>query len=183
MTQTTTTANTLGSMIAKLCESGLGLGNAMAADIDAAIFASQPTGKDGQTINTNHPAFNYGHLAIYPARVLEMCGLDAASAAAPAGYEDLFKAGVECRNDPSRTIYPKKDEIMAAYTKGYTALIQQMPKVSDERLAAINPREGRFRDMCPTIGHAAMFLATSHIMMHLGQVSTWRRCFGLKSVM
>jgi hypothetical protein len=37
--------------------------------------------------------------------------------------------------------------------------------------------------MCPTIGAVANFLLSAHHMMHLGQVSAWRRAVGLGSVL
>ena len=52
--------------------------------------------KDGKPVNTNHPAFVYGHLTTYGPRILALVGKESAAEAAPAGFDALFKAGVEC---------------------------------------------------------------------------------------
>src|SRR4051812_16778783 len=63
--------------------------------------------KAGLTIvDTNHPVFVFGHLSLYPARIMKFGGLDGSAVAAPAGWEDLFKAGVLCHDDPEGKIYP-----------------------------------------------------------------------------
>jgi hypothetical protein len=42
---------------------------------------------------------------------------------------------------------------------------------------------GRMSEMLPTLGAAMMFMCGSHLQMHLGQVSSWRRAMGLGSAM
>lgn len=158
------------------------LGGLLLKDIKPEIFARVPV-QDGKPVHMNHAAFNYGHLAIYPARIMKLLGKDSAEAAAPEGWEDLFKAGVECKDDPQGTIYPKMDAIMAAYNRGYNTVLNALGSVSDEALMQQNPIEGRLREMCPTVGAAVAFMTMSHPMMHLGQVSAWRRMFGLGPVM
>ena len=158
------------------------LGGLLLKDVKPEIFARFPT-KDGKPVQTNHAAFCYGHLAVYPAKIMKMLGRDSAEAAVPEGWEDLFKAGAECKDDPSGTIYRKMDAVVAAYNRGYNTVLNALGSVADGVLLAQNPAEGRFRDMCPTVGAAAAFLTMSHPMMHLGQVSAWRRMFGLGPVM
>src|SRR4051812_11621375 len=41
------------------------------------------TGGAPLMVDTNHPVFVYGHLALYPARVMKFAGLDGAALAAP----------------------------------------------------------------------------------------------------
>lgn len=161
----------------------LALADRMLADIKPETFSTKP--RFGSTVvNANHPAFVYGHLATYPAAWLSVSGLAAVPAAvAPANYADLFAAGKECRDDPSRTIYPPMPEIVDAFRRTHTAALDALASLSDDKFNSPNPREGRMREMFPTLGGMLMFYMTSHMMMHLGQVSTWRRCFGLGSVM
>jgi hypothetical protein len=66
---------------------------------------------------------------------------------------------------------------------GYRKVAEVLPDVSDETFARDNPMEGRFREVFPKVGTAVNFLCTSHLMMHLGQISTWRRAIGLASAM
>lgn len=161
----------------------IGLAGLMLKDVKPETFARFPVGHDGKPVRTNHPAFVYGHLATYPARMLEMMGKDRAPAAVPEEFEALFKAGVECKDDPEGTIYPKMDAIVSAFNRGYEAVLKALPEVSEDVFARPNPIEGRFREMCPTVGVAVSFLCLAHPMMHLGQVSAWRRMFGLGSAM
>lgn len=74
--------------------------------ISPATFARKPD-IGGRVIDTNHPAFVFGHLSLYPFGALTMLGLDATKAPKPAGFDDLFAAGKECRDDPAGTIYPR----------------------------------------------------------------------------
>lgn len=159
----------------------LGMADRLLAGIKPETFARKPR-FGGTVVDTNHPAFVYGHLALYPARWLSDAGLDPRVAATPAGFQ-VFAAGQECRDDEAGTIYPPMTEIVEAFRRVHTAALDQLATLSDERLGGPNPREGRIREMFPTLGGVLMFYMTSHMMLHLGQVSAWRRCFGLGSVM
>jgi folate-binding protein YgfZ len=54
--------------------------------------------------------------------------------------------------------------------------------LDDAVFARENPNE-KVRSRFPTVGTAIAFMLTSHVMMHFGQVSAWRRCYGLPSAM
>jgi len=160
---------------------GLGLSELLVKDVKPSIFARKPT-VGGKLIEANHAAFNFGHLALYPSRLLTVCGLDGSSITAPAGFDDLFAAGKECRDDAEGTIYPEMNVVMDAFLRSHREAFESMAKVDDAVLSQPNPREG-MRARLPTVGSAVVFYTNSHVMMHLGQVSTWRRCFGLGPVM
>jgi hypothetical protein len=151
-------------------------------DIEPARFARLPS-IGGTTIHTNHPAWVYGHLSLYPGRVLAMLGRPGSGPANPPRFEDLFKGGTPCLDDPSGTVYPSMEAITAHFFAAMRAAQAALPSVSDEALARANPVEGRLRDMFPTIAGAANFMLGAHVMSHLGQVSAWRRCMGLGPVM
>ena len=173
------------TIIADAAERTQGLAAKLLVGVTAQTFARKPhLHKDGKpfVVDTNHPAFVYGHLSIYPARVLTMMKLDAAAHTMSDAYIELFKAGAPCLDDAEGRIYPKMDEIVANYTKGYAAVIAATRGVNDALLLEANPDEQR-RQFFPTIGHAVVFMLNNHVMMHLGQVSAWRRCFGLASAM
>lgn len=155
-------------------------------DVTLEIFARKPsfeTPSGTRTVEINHPAFCLGHLATYPQRLLEMCGLDPATAAMPASYADLFAAGKECHDDPTGTIYPPMDEITDRFFSAHRYLLESFATVTDDVLLRPNPAEGRMKEMFPTVASAANFMVAPHIMMHLGQISAWRRCFGLGPAM
>lgn len=139
-------------------------------------FARKPQGFD-----TNNPAFVYGHLAIYPERVFDLIGRPEL-ARPDQRFIDLFSAGKPCLDDPDARIYPAMDEIIARFRTRYEALLPVLAETSDEPFARINPNE-KMRDRFPTVGAAVNFLISGHMMIHLGQVSAWRRCMGLGSAM
>jgi hypothetical protein len=165
---------------------GIGYADKLAAGVKPEIFARKPRFRDNGKeviIDCNHPAFVFGHLALYPARLYGLLGLDPAPVAVPAPWTDLFKAGVECKDDPEGSIYPKKDAIMTAFTNGYSRLFDALAKLDDAVLAQPHPDEQVRAKYFPTLGAALIFMPNNHVMMHAGQISTWRRCFGLPGVM
>lgn len=152
----------------------LSYAESLAKDIPASTFGHMPHP------NMNHPAFNYGHLSLYPDRLLGMIG-HPQDAKEKAGWADLFKAGVPCVEQDGR--YPGKDEIVAHYVERYGAVIKAVESLPDEAFARENPMEGRMRELFPFVGQAVNFMLNNHTMMHLGQVSAWRRAMGMGSVM
>lgn len=164
----------LMSMVLPGTRATLNLANALLKGISPADFARMPTG-----VKANTPAFCYGHLALYPERLLAMVGRE--DVARPdAKYEEWFASGRECKDDPSRTIYPSMEEIVARFTTRHEFLLGVLPEIDDAVFDRPTPNP-RLVDRFPRIGNAASFLLLAHPMLHLGQVSTWRRCMGLGS--
>ncbi|MBX3359063.1 MAG: DinB family protein [Phycisphaeraceae bacterium] len=160
----------------------IGYAEKLLAGITPEMFARQPS-PGGALVTTNHPAFVYGHLSLYPARLMTMIGRDADRVPHPARFEELFKAGAECRDDPEGKIYPDMESITSHFMRGTRKAIEAIPSVDPALFAQPNPAEGRARELFPTIGAAANFVLGAHVMMHLGQVSAWRRCMGLAGVL
>ena len=152
----------------------LGYGQLLVKDIPSGQFAHMPHSK------MNHPAFCIGHLSIYPDRVFQFIGQPELASERP-NYLPLFQAGAECVEQDGR--YPAKDELVSYYVERHEALAHVLRHVDEEVLQRPNPREGRFREMCPSIGSVVNFLAGAHHMSHLGQISAWRRAVGLPAVM
>lgn len=177
------TTMTMGELLTLTMVRPLGLAKGMLGGIDAKDFARQPTGADGKVVDTNHPAFVYGHLALYPARVLGMLGVDASDVACPESYNDLFAAGVACEDDASGTKYPPMDEIVAKFEASYERLVEVVKASDDAALCAPIQGNDRYREVFGTVGAAASFMMHDHVMFHLGQISAWRRMQGLGSVM
>jgi len=152
----------------------LGYADLLVKDIPADRFAFMPHP------TMNHPAFCIGHLSLYPNRVFQI--LDRPELIVEkAGYPELFQAGVACRCEEG--LYPHKDEIVARYRERYAKVMEVLPSVPDEAFARQNPLEGRMRELFPFVGSAVNFLLNNHNMMHLGQVSSWRRTVGLPAAM
>lgn len=155
-------------------------GERLLSGIDSSQFARMPkAGSD--VINVNHPAFNYGHLALYPLRAATVANIEKSGLELPENFPALFTRGVECKDDPEGDIYPSMEEIVSVYKTVHQRLIERLPLLTDEALAQINPEEGT-RERFPTVGALVIYLLTAHHGTHLGQISGWRRCFGLPGV-
>lgn len=149
------------------------------------IFARKPrfdTPGGGTIVDANHPAFLFGHLALYPTRAFALTGADGKHVEAPASWPDLFKAGVACHDDPHRSIYPDMQTITSQFLKSHDAAVAHIRGLDDALLAKANPNE-QSRDRFPTVGALCSFLLSGHVLIHMGQISTWRRCFNLPSAM
>jgi hypothetical protein len=147
--------------------------------INPADFRSKPSA-DGELLEMNHPAFIYGHLALYPAILLEMVNLPFKDAQAPEHYYDLFKNGSICHHDSEGTRYPDMAEIVGAFRVGYSILFERIATLNENVLLEATPGEriARF----PVKGAFLVHLMTSHLGIHLGQMSAWRRAMRLPSV-
>ena len=164
-------------MIRHGTELALQYADALLKGITAETFAHMPIRGAGRDINS--PAFNFGHLAIYPdLRILPLLGRDDLVRPLPFSA-DLFKAGAPCVDQPG--LYPAMDVIVSTFQTRYRAALEALQGVSDELLARPNPTEGRSRELFPLIGSAMVFLFVGHTQSHLGQVSVWRRMMGLGS--
>lgn len=172
----------MGKAIASNARMVVRLGGLLAEGVEPKMFGARPM-IDGREVVTNHPAFVYGHLAMYPSRAMEMLGLDAPTMQPPAGWAELFAAGVECRNDPQTTIYPGKDLLVTTMLDWTEQVAKALDSIDDKVLEAPITTGGRMAELFPNVGGAVNFYVSAHAMMHLGQVSTWRRCMGLGSAM
>ena len=129
----------------------------------------------GVEVRSNHPAFIFGHLSLYPPRILQQLGKPLGEATCPPHYEALFKRGVECQDDPDATIYPPMAELTDRFFAGFRIAASAVENASDESLGAPNPAEGRIRELFPTLGGAFGHYLGGHVQSHLGQFSAWRR--------
>lgn len=132
-----------------------------------------------QTVDANHPAFVLGHLCLYPVKVLQLLGLEASEVEPPGEFEAIFSKEAKCVDDPDGTRYPTKEEIICFFESSYAIAIEALRNASDEQLTAENPVDTPMKQLCPSLGSMLAFYLTGHVMVHLGQLSTWRRMEGL----
>ncbi|MCB9844510.1 MAG: DinB family protein [Phycisphaeraceae bacterium] len=174
--------NTMATSLSACVKLSTGLGEMLLKDVTAETFARKAR-VGGVEVDAVHPAFVYGHLCLYPSRALELLGVPTDAAEPPTGFADVFRAGLECRDDPKGSIYPAMEAIVSAFRRSYGAFVEGVLSVGDEVFAPELPEDHRMRSRTVTVGGTVAFYMLSHTMMHLGQVSTWRRCMGLGSAM
>lgn len=173
----------IGKVIAPSGHLALSLAESLLKGVTPATFARLATGRDGKPVQSNHPAWVYGHLASYCSRALDMLGHPDASKFKNPALEAVCKNGTPCLDDPSGNVYPGMEALTKAYFDGYRAVLGALAEADDATLLKPNPAEGRMKELLPTVGAMASFLVASHPMNHLGQVSAWRRFMGLGSSM
>lgn len=183
MTDTATTGTT-ARLLLTMTERTAGLADALAQGIDPNQAGSMPS-LDGNVVNCNHPIFIYGHLAIYPQKIMKALGAEPGDAAVPEKYQELFEAGVECKHDPENTIYPPFAEVLEHFKRSHSVVQRHIATLDDAKLGSAIAGEGNERaaEFFGTTDTMSLFMLHDHYMFHLGQLSTWRRCFGLGHAM
>jgi hypothetical protein len=132
----------------------------------------------GQVVEANHPAFTLGHLALYPVRVIEQLGEDATAVTPSPRFLELFAANAKCVDDAQGSIYPAWDEITKTFFDHYAVAEAVLRRTPDEKFQAPS-QHPTMAEKFPTLGSMHAFYCGGHLMMHLGQLSTWRRMQGL----
>lgn len=171
----------IGAMVADASGVGLRYARKLVDSIPEERFARMSS-PGGQLVIANHPAFNMGHLTLYPSRIAEMLGVDSATAQPPAHYTGLFSKDAVCVDDVQGQNYPGKLELMEVFYRTYEAALAALRVSDDARLLAANPVDTPLKNVCPTLGSLLAFYMIGHVTSHLGQLSTWRRMEGMPSV-
>ncbi|MBM4023541.1 MAG: DinB family protein [Planctomycetes bacterium] len=166
----------LGNVIADSLTVSLGYAERLLKGVAADQFA-RFAAPGGIIVESNHPAFIYGHLSLYAPKVLQQIGHP--SPVVPEHFGLVFSKDATCRDDPDGDLYPPMDEVLGFFREGYRMVTGGLRSCGDEMFAQPNPAEGRMREMFPTIGSVQAFYCGGHMMMHLGQMSGWRRMGGL----
>ena len=165
---------TLGPTIANAASMGPRYAQRLLAGISSERFA-RCAAPGGEMIQANHPAFVIGHLCLYPAKVVSLLGGDTSLVTPPATFDKAFSKEASCQDDAEGTLYPSQAEVVDFFMSSYAAAIDAVRQASDETLSAPNPVDTPLKEVLPTLGSMLAFYLTSHVMMHLGQLSTWRR--------
>lgn len=166
----------LGNTIADSLQLGLDYADRLLKDVTADQFARFAT-PGGQTVESNHAAFVFGHLSLYPGRILEALGHTPPEL--PEGFEQCFSKVATCVDDPEASVYPPMETVVRFFRDTYAAAQQALRAADDNTLQQPNSMGGRMTELFPTIGSMHNFYVGGHLMMHLGQVSAWRRMQGL----
>ena len=169
--------STIGPMFAASAQLGLGYGERLLTGIAPEQFGRFARAGNS-AIESNHPAFIFGHLSLYGCRIVEGAGLDATAVQPTDEFVKLFSHEAKCVDDPDGSIYPPMEQITAAFFNSHRAATDALNGAADEIFAKENPNE-KMRGKFPTVGAMFGFYVGGHVMMHIGQLSAWRRAMGL----
>lgn len=166
----------LGNVIADSLQLSLGYAERLLKNVPAER-AARFAAPGGVVVESNHPTFIYGHLSLYAPKILRLIGHPAPPV--PDGFELVFSKDAKCVDDVDGDLYPALDQIVAFFLEGHRMTMGALRSTPDTKLEQPNPAEGRMKELFPTIGSAQAFYCGGHMMMHLGQMSAWRRMAGL----
>ena len=167
----------IGPMIADSARLGLGYAERLLKGITPDRFARLADCGD-RLIESNHPAFVLGHLSLYPCRIVEQLGGDAAAIVPSEAFVKVFDPKARCVDDADGTVYPSMDEITERFFAAHRLAIETLQTAADRRFHEANPNEA-MRGKFATIGSMHGFYLGGHLMLHIGQLSAWRRMIGL----
>lgn len=166
----------LGNVIADSLQLSLGYAERLLTNVPAAR-AGRLAAPGGMVVQSNHPSFIYGHLSLYAPKILRQLAHPAPPV--PEGFELAFSKEAGCVDDIDGDLYPPLDQIVGFFLEGYRMTTGALRSTPDATFDQPNPAEGRMRELFPTIGSVQAFYCGGHMMMHLGQMSAWRRMEGL----
>jgi len=166
----------LGNVIADSLQLSVGYAERLLKSVSPDRFARFAT-VGGVVVESNHPAFIYGHLSLYAPKILRLIGHPAPPV--PDQFEVRFSKDTACVDDIDGDLYPPMDEIVAFFLEGHRMVAGALRGTPDSVFDQDNPATGRMKELFPTIGSAQAFYCGGHMMMHLGQMSAWRRMEGL----
>jgi hypothetical protein len=169
-------SQSIGNTIADSLQLCLKYGEVLLKDVTPEMFGRFATA-DGKQIESNHPAFIYGHLSLYAHKIMEDLGkpMDAL----PAGFEQNFSKDCVCKDDPDGEL-PSMGTITTHFFGAWNQVLEALRATDDEAFQQPNPSEAMAKRF-PTLGSVQNFYASGHNMMHLGQMSAWRRMSELGS--
>ena len=181
-----TTTNTLAKTLAANGRVTMSMTKTMSDGIAADRFARLAS-PSGNPVQSNHPCFVFGHLALYNSYICRMVGNEQAAKAceAPEGWNEIFGMGQECKDDADGSIYPDMEEVINHCAAGFATACNAVEAAGDEPLLKPLADDDGFGERMgfSTTGDAVNFMLTIHPQLHLGQVSAWRRMEGLGSAL
>lgn len=166
----------LGNIIADSLDRGVSYAELLLKGVEADRFARFAS-PGGVPVVSNHAAFVFGHLSLYAPRIISDLG--GSAPAVPEGFDAVFSREATCQDDPEGTIYPAMEEVTRYFFEAYRQASEALRATDDTPFQQPNPMGGKFTEMFPTIGSVHTFYGSGHIMLHMGQMSAWRRMSGL----
>lgn len=166
----------IGNVIADSLQLSMGYAERLLRNVPAEM-AGRFAAPGGVVVESNHPSFVYGHLSLYAPKILRQIGHPAPPI--PEGFDLAFSKEAKCVDDVDGDLYPPLGDIVAFFLEGHRMTMGALRSTPDAVFDQPNPAEGRMKELFPTIGSVQAFYCGGHMMMHLGQMSAWRRMAGL----
>lgn len=169
-------SNHTGNIIADSLRLTLKYAEVLLKDVQPETFGRFAVA-DGKAIESNHPAFIYGHLSLYAHQIMTQLGQTPADV--PPAFAENFSKDSVCTDDSEGSL-PDMQTITDYFFKSWNEVQEVLRATDDETFLQPTLSEG-MKDRFPTLGSLHNFYASGHNMMHLGQMSAWRRMMGLGS--
>lgn len=169
-------SRSLGNIIADSMDRSISYADQLLGGVTAERFARFAT-PGGEMITSNHPAFIYGHLSLYSAKIHKDLGLEAPEV--PENFKAVFSKDAVCEDDSEGKIYPVMGSVIDFFFDSYRLTSTALRNADNAAFDKPNPMGGRLLEIFPTIGSMHAFYGSGHMMIHLGQMSAWRRMEGL----
>ncbi|MGL4513571.1 MAG: DinB family protein [Lacipirellulaceae bacterium] len=138
----------------------------LVSDVPDEDFARQPVA------GVNHPAWLLGHVSVYHEVIAQLLRGES--------FDNPWDApcGKNSEPSPDRSQYRTKEGALARFDAGLADALMAIASASAEAWTApmTHPTWGK---QFKTGGGAVLFLATSHLSYHTGQLSGWRRAMAL----
>ncbi len=170
-------SRSIGNIIADSLAAGVGYAERLKVGLEPETFARFAT-PGGVLVESNHPSFVYGHLSLYPVRIVAELGAEASAIVPSDHFQKVYSPSVQCEDDADGTLYPPMDAVLSAFFDNYALALTTLRDTPDDTFAQPNPLD-RMKERFPTLGAMHNFYCGGHLMMHLGQLSAWRRMMGL----
>jgi len=147
-------SRSLGNVIADSLQLSLGYAERLLKNVPA-DRAGRFAVPGGVIVESNHPAFIYGHLSLYAPKILRLIGHPAPPI--PDGFELVFSKDAKCVDDADGDLYPPLDQVVAFFLEGHRMTMGALRSTPDTTFDQPNPAEGRMKELFPTIGSAQAF--------------------------
>ena len=134
-----TDMNSIGPMIAASAKLGLGYAERLLKDVRPEQFGDLRDAR--AAVESNHPAFIYGHLSLYAPRIISELGGNLGTLEPSDTFNQLFSKDAKCIDDTDGTIYPSMDEILTAFRQGHEAAVKN-EQAEDSIFLKDNPNDG-----------------------------------------
>ena len=148
----------------------------LVADLSPQQWCAQPTTATG--LVKNHAAWIIGHLVwVADKNTIERV------LGQPSKIDDAWKSLFGGKSEPTSDAsqYPDKDTLMGLYEDAVNRIAAALKACDESFLERATPDEA-FRKRFPTVGFALLHVMAGHELLHLGQLSAWRRALGLGTV-